>query len=556
MPSEWARLTQHLGRSGQDRVVLSYDDLEGILGQPLPPVARSNRTFWSNGRKTYSRHWLEADYIVSLASLPPDQVAFNRDPALADVFRQRRSDLGPPLDTEPSALLIGCVATKAAGPRPAKDLYTSELFRGRRAYAEASGKPWVILSAKHGVVDPDEVLEPYEQRVTDFRGAERDAWSANVVEGLDRRFGLLAGKVFEIHAGDEYVRALLPPLRRSGAGLLRPLQGLRLGEQIQWYRRRTGGGGSSAPRPSVGPQPGVSRSPGSGGRGLARRISEAFWRSQLDLSARPGSPPQGAEALPEARAVRALRVAGGDTVHVRLFLTLVAAMDRARDADRLWDDAVELFRRQLWAFEPHEVSRRPLRELAELLAKSRVSQRHSDDIPAWRFIAESLGDPAFAPVVHEAVFKGSGSVPAILAALQAKSASSLPMFPMLGGPKIGQMWARMLIWPGDATLEGVSVIDVAVDVQVRKVTEYLGVTETHGRDLEQVRRLIQATWRDDVEAHGADGPEPLVNSCAALDPALWFFAKWGCTFCERAGRRLPISTICAECQFDRLHGAR
>jgi hypothetical protein len=60
---------------------------------------------------------------------------------------------------------------------------------------------------------------------------------------------------------------------------------------------------------------------------------------------------------------------------------------------------------------------------------------------------------------------------------------------------------------------------------------------------------IQQAWRHDVESHGTGGVEPIADTCAALDPALWFFAKWGCTFCERAGRQLPISEICAGCRF-------
>ena len=31
----------------------------------------------------------------------------------------------------------------------------------------------------------------------------------------------------------------------------------------------------------------------------------------------------------------------------------------------------------------------------------------------------------------------------------------------------------------------------------------------------------------------------IANTAAALDPALWFFGKWGCTRCEQAGRLPP-----------------
>lgn len=125
---------------------------------------------------------------------------------------------------------------------------------------------------------------------------------------------------------------------------------------------------------------------------------------------------------------------------------------------------------------------------------------------------------------------------------------------LLQGPKIGVMWVRMLAYPGGAFITSLDTLPVAVDVQVRKVTEYLGLTDTHGRDLERVRRLIQEAWATDVRHYGAEGPDPIAGSPAALDPALWFYGKWGCTRCERAGRKLPISRICQECRFDILHG--
>jgi hypothetical protein len=88
-----------------------------------------------------------------------------------------------------------------------------------------------------------------------------------------------------------------------------------------------------------------------------------------------------------------------------------------------------------------------------------------------------------------------------------------------------------------------------VDVQVRKVSEYLGMTDTGGRELDDVRPGIQQAWRADVQANGAVGPPPLDGTAAALDPALWFWGKWGCTRCERAKRKLPIGRPCEGCRF-------
>jgi hypothetical protein len=47
------------------------------------------------------------------------------------------------------------------------------------------------------------------------------------------------------------------------------------------------------------------------------------------------------------------------------------------------------------------------------------------------------------------------------------------------------------VHPGDATIANLEILPVAVDVQVRKVTEYLGVTMTRGLGLDDARPLIQ-----------------------------------------------------------------
>lgn len=46
----------------------------------------------------------------------------------------------------------------SAGPTPAKDAYTSPVFKVSRRYAEQFGERWVILSARYGFIDPDFVI--------------------------------------------------------------------------------------------------------------------------------------------------------------------------------------------------------------------------------------------------------------------------------------------------------------------------------------------------------------------------------------------------------------
>ena len=54
---------------------------------------------------------------------------------------------------------------EAAAPAPALDPYVSQLFRKASAYAEAISGRWYALSARHGLVHPDTVIEPYAVRL-------------------------------------------------------------------------------------------------------------------------------------------------------------------------------------------------------------------------------------------------------------------------------------------------------------------------------------------------------------------------------------------------------
>jgi hypothetical protein len=147
------------------------------------------------------------------------------------------------------------------------------------------------------------------------------------------------------------------------------------------------------------------------------------------------------------------------------------------------------------------------------------------------------------------VYHGEGDAQVLLRELQLRPPAGGDRFPFLRGPKVGPMWIRMLAHPGGAVIDDLAVIPVAVDVQVRKISEYLGVTDTGGLDLDPARPVVQAAWRSDVEANGAVGPGQLDGTCAALDPALWFWAKWGCTRCEQARRKLPIGEVCTDCRY-------
>lgn len=69
-------------------------------------------------------------------------------------------------------VVIPCSADKLDQPAPARELYSSAHFRFQlehaEAYANRTGARVMILSARHGLVELDTVLAPYDQRVDEL----------------------------------------------------------------------------------------------------------------------------------------------------------------------------------------------------------------------------------------------------------------------------------------------------------------------------------------------------------------------------------------------------
>jgi hypothetical protein len=141
--------------------------------------------------------------------------------------------------------LVGCVKTKSPVAAPAGELYVSPLFVGRRRFVEGTCDRWFILSALHGLVDPAEVIEPYDRTLVDVSVGERQAWAGRVLATLDTIVGHLDGVVFEVHAGAAYRDfGLVDGLRRRGAEVVVPAAGLSQGRQLAFYAGRAGPDGA------------------------------------------------------------------------------------------------------------------------------------------------------------------------------------------------------------------------------------------------------------------------------------------------------------------------
>lgn len=102
--------------------------------------------------------------------------------------------------------LVSCCKPKLEQPAPARDLYLSPLFRMSVEVCEQRFDEWAILSAKHGLVDPDQVVSPYDESLTSMPAARRRDWARRVEHEICTTW--LGPTVFHVFAGRHYVAAL------------------------------------------------------------------------------------------------------------------------------------------------------------------------------------------------------------------------------------------------------------------------------------------------------------------------------------------------------------
>jgi|GEM_PF-86167 len=131
-------------------------------------------------------------------------------------------------------ILISCSSRKTTQAAPAGELYQGTLFKASFDWAKQQKPDAIyILSARHHLVEPDEVLEPYDLTLNDMPTAELRRWSETVLEQLQSCADIERDR-FIILAGDNYRRFLLPHLKHVEL----PLEGMRIGEQVQFLQRQ------------------------------------------------------------------------------------------------------------------------------------------------------------------------------------------------------------------------------------------------------------------------------------------------------------------------------
>lgn len=126
--------------------------------------------------------------------------------------------------------LISCSKTKGDHRDLARNMYASPLYRKSVAVAEGWGLTFSILSAKYGLLDPDETIDPYDLTL---KGASRQfklEWAhrvdSQIRSSIDRKKRLV------MLAGDDYFAPLAEVGTKDPLKFLAPMQGISLGNRL------------------------------------------------------------------------------------------------------------------------------------------------------------------------------------------------------------------------------------------------------------------------------------------------------------------------------------
>ncbi len=111
------------------------------------------------------------------------------------------------LNAMATIVLISCVKKKLIGAKnvTAKDLYISPLFKKAWAYAnQLNADKIFILSAKHGLLNPESKIDDYDISLVKAKVSERKDWTVKVIEQMEQEGISLQDDKFVILAGKNY----------------------------------------------------------------------------------------------------------------------------------------------------------------------------------------------------------------------------------------------------------------------------------------------------------------------------------------------------------------
>lgn len=129
--------------------------------------------------------------------------------------------------------LISCTKRKQDYACPAIELYTkSPAFRFKLCYCKRVGVDKIfILSAKHYLLEPETIIDPYDETLRGRKKEYKLKWTNEVLHDLKNKTDIKNDE-FIILAGVDYTKYLLEYLPHH----YNPVKGLGSGKQLQFFK--------------------------------------------------------------------------------------------------------------------------------------------------------------------------------------------------------------------------------------------------------------------------------------------------------------------------------
>ena len=131
-------------------------------------------------------------------------------------------------------VLISCVSKKLSYKAKAKDLYISPLFTLNYQYAKSLNPDKIfILSAKYGLLNPEQEIEPYNETLNAKTTQEIKNWAQEILLDLKKQTDLMIDE-FIFLAGTKYRKFLISHIKNYKV----PMEGLTIGRQLSFLKKQ------------------------------------------------------------------------------------------------------------------------------------------------------------------------------------------------------------------------------------------------------------------------------------------------------------------------------
>jgi len=129
-------------------------------------------------------------------------------------------------------VFISCVKKKRKRKTIAEKMYISDFFKKQLAYAKQLNPAKIyILSAKYGVLELNDIIEPYEITLNTFSEKDKKIWAYKCYQQL-RQKNIDFNEKAVFLAGKNYRKYLITKFTNVET----PLKGLKIGEQLKYLK--------------------------------------------------------------------------------------------------------------------------------------------------------------------------------------------------------------------------------------------------------------------------------------------------------------------------------